>query len=213
MRSFHYEFVMKMNTTLKKIANSQGKGIIGVLDDLRAYAPLRVSAKSYAQWLADYFSSLLVLSAQYKFKPVIGNEYYLYLKNKEWKLSLIEPQSWLSHDPGMYFARCTLHTDMSWSVEPRNDWQDQPSLNDAVKQLQRDFLQSLKHENSVTEKLPFYLSQLPYYQRLGANALARSLKLSLELYVGMHESSNLSGLYMLAMITVSNQELLKFKPE
>jgi len=193
---------------LEKIANPQGKGMVGVSDDLRACTPMHVCAKSFAQWLADYFSSSLVLNAHFKFKPVVGNNYYLYLKNKQWKLSLIEPVAWLEHDAGIFFACCMLHSDMSWSVEPRDDWQDQSLLHNAVMQLQQVFLQSLDNESSISKQLPFYLAQLPYYQRLGANALARSLKLSLELKLGNNACTQLSGKHLLEKLKNSDVQLL-----
>ncbi len=202
-----------MTTTLEKIANPQGKGIAGVVNDLHAYTPLHVSAKSFNQWLADYFSSLLVLSAQYKFKPVVGNCYYLYLKDGHWKLSLIEPQAWHSQNSGIYFASCEMHLDMSWSVEPCNDWEDHELLSKTVKKLQYEFLQSMKNENPIVGRLPFYFEQLPYYQRLGANALARSLKLSLQLKLGNNDISCLSGLNVLEKIKDSNVRLLERSAE
>ena len=204
---------MLMTTTLEKIANPQGKGIAAVVNDLHAYTPLGVRDKSIAQWLADYFSSSLVLCAEYKFKPVVDNRYYLYLKDKQWKLSLIEPQAWLSHDPGIYFASCKLHADMSWSVDPRNDWQHHPSLFDTVKKLQQEFVHSINGAQSITEHLPFYLAQLPYFQRLGANALARSLKLSLELKLGHDAITQLSGLQLLAELNEVKLQLLEFNIE
>ena len=112
-----------MTQQIQKISNPQGKGVAGIIEDLRACTPSQAQAKSSHQWLADYFTSTLVLGAKYGFKPVVGRDYYLYFKDQEWKLSLIEPQAWRSHNPGIYFAECVLNNDMSWCLAFSSNWQ------------------------------------------------------------------------------------------
>lgn len=173
-----------MSHQIQKVNNPQGKGIVGVTEDLRALTPVQVKAKSSHQWLADYFTSTLVLGAKYGFKPVIGKAYYLYYKNQEWQLSLIEPQAWVTHDPGVYFAECELNKDMSWSLMLSTNWQEHESVTKAVRELEQAFFESINDATPILEKLPFFMQELSYYQRLGANALARSLKQSLNLKFG-----------------------------
>ena len=199
-----------MGIKLQKLANPQGKGITGVVEDLRACTPLQVQAKSSHQWLADYFTSTLVLSAKFGFNPVIAKSYYLYIKGKEWKLSLIEPQTWTSHNLGIYFAKCLLHKDMSWSLEPRQDWQKNKLLLHAVHELERQFLDSINNELPIIDHLPFFVNHLTYYQILGANALARSLKKSLALKLGKKESYQIVGSSMIAELAKSNIPLIEF---
>lgn len=188
-----------MSRELQKISNPQGKGVVGVVDDLRTFSPMQVQAKSSLQWLADYFTSTLVLGAKYGFRPVVGKEYYLYFKDQEWKLSLIEPHAWRSHNPGIYFAECVLGKDMSWSVALDSDWQNHEILVKAVKKLEHAFFQSINDSIPLIEKLPFYMQHLSYYQRLGANALARSLKKSLEIEMG-ENCIHYTGTILLAQI-------------
>ena len=52
-----------MTYPLQKVSNPQGKGIAGIANDLQACTPTQVQAKSSYKWLADYFTSTLVLGA------------------------------------------------------------------------------------------------------------------------------------------------------
>ena len=198
-----------MTGQLQKVSNPQGKGVVGIVNDLRAFSPTHVRAKSSLQWLADYFTSTLVLGAKYGFKPVIGKEYYLYFKEQDWKLSLIEPHAWRSHNPGMYFAECVLNTDMSWSVVLDPDWQKHASLVKAVQALEQAFFQSINDTVPLVDKLPFYMQHLSYYQRLGANALSCSLKRSLEIEMGAN-SVNYTGATLLTKIEKTEMCLLEY---
>ena len=182
-----------MASDLQFIANPQGKGVISVLDDLHTSKPTNVQSKNTHQWLADYFTSMLVLSAKFKFKPIIGKNYYLYIKNNQLNLSLVEPNEWKSDKSGAYFAECMLHQDMSWSIKPKRGWQKDITLFNTIQNYQISFLRKMNDEIPIVEQLPFFIQQFSYYQRLGANALARSLKQSLEIKIGKNESVMLSG--------------------
>lgn len=195
---------------IQKVSNPQGKGVVGVVEDLRAFSPMHVQAKSSLQWLADYFTSSLVLGAKYGFKPVVGKEYYLYFKDQDWKLSLIEPHAWRAHNPGIYFAECILSNDMSWSVVLDENWQNHTSLVNAVQVLEQAFFQNINDTAPLVDKLPFYIEHLSYYQRLGANALARSLKKSLEIEMGKENSVAFTGTAMLTKIEQTYACLLEY---
>ncbi len=60
----------------KTAGNPEGKGVQGFLDDWRATEPRGVVAKPQRQVLAELFTSLLVLSASFKYRPVPGNPNY-----------------------------------------------------------------------------------------------------------------------------------------
>ncbi len=198
-----------MSNQIQKISNPQGKGVAGVMQDLRAFSPMHVQAKTKLQWLADYFTSTLVLGAKYGFKPVVGKEYYLYFKNQDWKLSLIEPHAWRSHNPGIYFAECILSNDMSWSVVLDPNWQGHAPLVKAIQLLEQAFFKSINDATPLVNKLPFYMEDLSYYQRLGANALARSLKKSLEIEMG-EKCLAYTGAVLLAQIEKKEIYLLEY---
>ena len=58
--------------------NPDGKGLNGFLLDWYRSEPRGVVAKPQRQVLAEYFTSMLVLSASFKYKPAIGVANYLY---------------------------------------------------------------------------------------------------------------------------------------
>ena len=104
-----------MATKNINIANPQGKASLAILNDLHSFIPINVKSKDIPRWLTDLFTSLLVLSAKFSFKPVINKEYYMYFNDDEWQLSLIEPQAW-KDCPYLFFATCQLHEDKSLSL-------------------------------------------------------------------------------------------------
>lgn len=177
-------------------ANPQGKASLSLLDDIHKFKTVNAKAKDIPEWLADYFTSLLVLSASFNFKPVINNIYYLYIDNKNWKLSLISPLEW-NNCPYIYFAECKLHEDRSWSIKPCNDWNDNQKLVAQIQSMKEDFVNSLNTDQPILESLPFFVEQLPYYQRLSAFALAHSLKQSLQLKLGLDESEQVKCIQVL----------------
>jgi hypothetical protein len=163
-------------------ANPQGKGQIGFLLDWAYSSPRGVVAKRAPQLLADYFTSLLVLSAAFKFKPVFGKDYYLYRENDSWSLSLISPDEWHTDAKWAAFVgKCILHADSTWSIEPGDSIGKQDIVDDALAMFYDGFIDKLRSQRPLEDNLPVYEAGLPYYQRLFAAALSRSLKGSLSL--------------------------------
>jgi len=160
--------------------NPQGKGQIGFLLDWAYSTPRGVVAKRAPQLLADYFTSLLVLSAGFKFKPVFGKDYYLYVDNDSWSLSLVSPDEWNNDARRRDFVgKCVLHDDSTWSIEPSENVGRQTSIDDALAGFYEGFIGKLRSSQALEDDLPVYAAGLPYYQRLFASALSRSLKASL----------------------------------
>jgi len=174
-------------------ANPQGKGVVGILVDLQAQRNTNIEPKDYSQVLADYFTSSLIYLANYNFKPVTGVDYYLYLKKDTWQLSLIEPHAWKNHSCGDFFARCMLNDDRTWSMQTCENWQQNITLKNAIEDLQHDFVNSLNNNEKFLDQLPFYQQQLNYYQRVGAYALACSLRWSLSRQYGDEQLNRLSA--------------------
>lgn len=167
--------------TAMKNGNPQGKGLTPVLDQWRSLQPAAVTAKAPRRILADYFTTLLVLSAEFRFKPAVGNDYHLYLRNGAWRLSLVGPGEWGDRDPGEYLGRCELQLDMTWRLEPVADLAHREALTRSLKAFHEGFLTLLDREDALEDSLPFYVCDLPYYQRLLAAGLASSLRQSLGL--------------------------------
>ena len=167
--------------------NPQGKGQVGFLRDWHDSAPRQVATKPSGRILTDYFTSLLVLSADFKFRPVFESDYYLYYVAGRWSLSLLSPTDWNTAEKNEAFVgTCTMHADATWSIDPSENLSVKGPVSDAIAGFYRAFVSRLNVANPLEEELPFYAGDLPYYQRLFAAALSRSLRLSLR-YGGQSE--------------------------
>ena len=156
--------------------NPDGKGTNGFLLDWYRSEPRGVVAKSQRQVLAEYFTSMLVLSAAFKYKPAIGVENYLYVINGEWSLSLIRPEQWSAEREAGFVGTCVLQPDMTWTLDPSERLAEDGPVVDAVSRFYDAFAESLDSDLTLEEILPFYVGRMPYYQRLYANALSRSIR-------------------------------------
>ena len=158
------------------VANTDGKGANGFMLDWYRTEPRGLSAKPQRQILAEYFTSMLVLSASFKYKPAIGTENYLYWLDDAWILSLISPDQWTPRHRECFAGRCILQADMTWVIEPSPQLRDEGPLADAVGRFFDAFKESLNSDLTLEEILPFYVPRLPYWQRLHAAALSRSIR-------------------------------------
>jgi len=100
--------------------NPQGKGLcttLGLLQEVQASCLMPdIGEDGPARIVEDYLSTLLVVSSEFKFKPVPGVRYSLYFKNGRLMLSLITPEEGgreLYDEP---VAHCILKKDLSWTV-------------------------------------------------------------------------------------------------
>ena len=161
-----------------KNPNPQGKGLVPVLRDLGSLQAVAPVAKSPADFLRDYCISSMVLSAKFSFKPVPETDYYLYAMQDEWNLSLIAPDEWSRHRSERFIGRCRLRTDMTWEMDTEG-LTEESTTRDSARNFIRGFVDNLKEQESIASHLPFYVSELPYYQRMLATALASSLQTSI----------------------------------
>ena len=165
----------------KTDGNPEGKGLNGFLADWYQSEPRGIVAKPRRQLLAELFKSMLVLSATFKFRPTVGTANYLYWINGEWSLSLIAPKEW-SHERRAGFAgTCLLQRDMTWTISPSGMLADDNPVSDAIGRFYDAFAEMLDTDLTLEEILPFYVGRLPYYQRLYASALSRSVYAALTL--------------------------------
>jgi hypothetical protein len=160
----------------KNDGNPEGKGLNGLLLDLRRSEPRGVVAKPHRQILAETFTSMLVLSAAFKYRPAIGVENYLYWQDDEWSLSLIAPGEWSIERHEGFAGTCVLQQDMTWTIAPSPLLAkgNSPAA-DALARYYEAFARLLDTDFPLEDVLPFHAGQLPYYQRLYANALSRSV--------------------------------------
>jgi hypothetical protein len=153
-----------------------GKGLNGFLLDWYRSEPRGVVAKPERQVLAEYFTSMLVLSAHFKYKPAPGVPNYLYLVDGEWMLSLIAPEQWTEARRQGFVGTGMLHHDMTWTLEPAEDLAERVHVIDAIARFYDAFAETLDSDLTLEEILPFYVGRMPYWQRLYANALSRSVR-------------------------------------
>ncbi len=162
-----------------KQANPQGKGLVPVLDDWAALQPCAPQDKSRQHIFSDYVTSSLVLSAEFNFRPVVGTRYHLYYRQSantiRWRLSLIEPERMLDDRLGEYFACVSLNRDMTWSLHSVSDRYDDQVVN----RFLQDFAAHCAQFDTLADSLPVFAEQLPFYRRMAASALAKSLRLSM----------------------------------
>lgn len=161
-----------------KVANPQGKGLVPMLEHWHALRPAPAAAKDPGRLLADYCLSSLILSSRFSFKPVVGQTYYLYWCQSEWRLSLVSPEEWGARHPGSYAGACQLQTDLTWQLLAPGDVGHDQELAGALGAFLEAFVDSIEQADDIESALPNYLAHLPYYQRMLATGLATSLKFS-----------------------------------
>lgn len=155
--------------------NPEGKGLNGFLLDWYQTAPRRAVAKPGRQILAELFTSMLVLSAQFKYRPAVRAANYLYWINGAWSISLISPEEWSDERRAGFAGTCVLQDDMTWTISPSDLLAGDNAVSDAMGRFYEAFAETLDTDLSLEEILPYYVARLPYYQRLHASALSRSL--------------------------------------
>ncbi|MEO0574956.1 MAG: DUF2452 domain-containing protein [Pseudomonadota bacterium] len=157
---------------------AHGQGTVGFLMDWYASAPRGVVAKPQRQVLAEFFTSMLVLSAEFKYKPAIGTINYLYYVDGRWELSLISPEQWSEARQAGFAGVCRLLTDRTWTIVPSENLAEETPVADAVRRFYDGFRHAMDTDGTLEDVLPFFAGGLSYYRRLNANALSRSLRAS-----------------------------------
>ena len=67
---------------------------------------------------------------------------------------------------------------MTWEIDTEGLTEENTAI-DSARNFVREFVANLSEQESITSHLPFYVSDLPYYQRMLATALASSLQYSI----------------------------------
>ena len=160
----------------KTEGNPEGKGLNGFLLDWYRTEPRAVVAKPQRQVLAEFFTSMLVLSASFKYEPAVGVSNYLYCIDGEWSLSLIAPDEWTAERRAGFVGTCVLQDDMTWTIAPSELLGEENAVTEAVGRFYDAFAESLDTDMTIEDILPFYAGSLRYYQRLYASALSRSIR-------------------------------------
>jgi hypothetical protein len=161
---------------LKADGNPEGKGVNGLLADWYATEPRGIVVKPQPQVLAELFTSMLVLSAAFKYRPVAGNSNYLYWRDGQWLLSLIGPHEWSNSWCDGFAGTCRLQRDMTWTIEPSEQLLEDVPVSRALNRFFAGFAAMLDTDATLEEVLPFHVGKLPYFQRIHASALSRSVR-------------------------------------
>ena len=165
----------KRPLALKTDGNPEGKGTHGFLSDWCTTEPRGVVAKPEHQVLAELFTSLLVLSATFKYRPVPGCSNYLYWIDGQWSLSLIAPHEWSEKRRAGFAGTCVLQQDMTWTIVPSDRLAENERVSGAIRRFYAGFAEMLETDLTLEEILPYYVGRLSYYPRLLASALSRSV--------------------------------------
>lgn len=163
-----------------KSPNPQGKGLpitIGLLKEVNELA--RSPAKDIIQIANELFTSLFVLQSEFKFRPVVGQSYWLYQKQQRFRLSLLSPDDWNNHSFGTYIGRCELHDDITWSMELSSTTLNNPVFMNFIGKQREVFEEQLRKSTNLKDSLPGYQQNMPFYQRAFLTALSRSLGISM----------------------------------
>ena len=164
------------SVAVKAAGNPEGKGLNGFLLDWYRTEPRGVVVKPQRQVLAEFFTSMLILSASFKYKPAVDVANYLYYVDGEWRLSLIAPEQWSDRHRQGFAGTCVLHRDMTWTIEPSDLVGEENSVTDAIARFYDAFTETLDSDLTLEDILPFYVRRMPYWQRLHASAMSRSLR-------------------------------------
>lgn len=156
--------------------NLDGKGSNGFLLDWHKSEPRGVVAKPRRQILSEFFTSMLVLSATFKYEPAVDVANYLYFDGTEWALSLVGPGEWSPDRHDRFVGKCVLQRDMTWTIDPSEKLREENELSEAVGRFYDAFAELFDVNRTIEEILPFYIEKMPYYQRLYASALSRSIR-------------------------------------
>lgn len=164
------------DVAIKAAGNPEGKGLNGFLLDWARTEPRGVIVKPQRQVLAEFFTSMLILSANFKYKPAVDVENYLYFVDGKWSLSLIAPEQWSARHQRGFVGTCVLHRDMTWTIEPSERVGEENTVTDAIARFYDAFAETLDSDLTLEDILPFYVRRMPYWQRLHASAMSRSLR-------------------------------------
>lgn len=173
---------------MNKIPNPQGKGLVTAFASLEENRVMvSVPPKHIDQVSNELFTSLFVLQSRFHFKPVVGRPYWLYRRDNRFDLSLVSPREWNGSRDTEVIGECELQADMTWVLQLDPQAAADDELMAYIEDRRRKFEQALASAATLDFAMPYYVAELPFYQRVFASVLACSLRDSMA-------KSNISGL-------------------
>ncbi|MCY7294952.1 hypothetical protein [Alteromonas sp. a30] len=161
-----------------KVANPQGKGLVTLFSQW--HPPLVVrETRDLPTLMKDYLLSLMVLSAKFKFRPVVNTPYFLYLKDNQLILTLIEPQT-NGNRFGKFVGNCKLKPELTWDITFSEESKSDTEIQTFIENFYAGFKAHHDQNVELTSLLPFFENSLPFYARMYANGLAKSIGLGVK---------------------------------
>ena len=96
---------------------------------------------------------------------------------------------------------------MTWTITPSDLLGENNPVSDAVGRFYDAFAETLDTDLTLEEILPFYVRRLPYYQRLFASALGRSVRAA----VILGDQTSTSCRHWQALLPKMNTGLLAYR--
>ena len=134
--------------------NPQGKAALPHLGELQAWRDVDVRAANPEKVVVDYLCGLLVLSADFSFKPVPGPTYHLYLREGCWQLSLVAPEEWRPTRWHDYVAGCELQHDATWRISPADGLEKRRVILEALFAFEQAFRERMQSAQKLVDDLP-----------------------------------------------------------
>ena len=160
--------------------NPQGKGLVPVLEGLARHRITRLlPPKQIDQVEMELFTSLFVLSSDFKFNPVPGQCYHLYQCEGRFRLMMVGPDEWHTPFRGRYIGECELHEDRTWSLALDAAITQDQAFMERIEEERAKLHRSLEEAETVEQALPVYEERLGFYGRVLAFTLGKSLDASM----------------------------------
>ncbi len=161
--------------------NPQGKGLTPIMDMLLANRHFTdIPAKNIEQITAELFTSLFILQSEFKFRIITNRSYWLYRNQDSFRLSIIHPKQWENSSFSEFVGECILQNDLTWTLTLGEQAAQDKAFIQFIESKKAAFKKQLLQQTQLTEALPVYETALPFYQRVLANGLACSLRISMD---------------------------------
>jgi hypothetical protein len=183
---------------MAKNSNPQGKGLVPVMQSIEEFRPRALLPPKHIEQVArELFSSLFVLNSEFKFSPVADTSYWIYRVDGKFKLFMLAPRQWSGGPPGPFIGECRLHDDITWTFRLDPDAANDPSLAEVLEREWAALVATFEQAETLEDALPRYVAELPFYRRVLAYGLGRSLRASMA-HAGILELSYAQSKQLLA---------------
>ena len=178
--------IARTSAQMPRNPNPQGKGTSPVLATLETqrHTLAHVPPKYVEQVTTELFTSLFVLDASFRFKPVVGRDYFLYQKDdpqdERFWLGLTPPSMLSTSVAGRFIGTCVLQRDLTWTLELAAEVAADATFEAYLHERRAALESRLANARALDDVLPHYERRLSFYRRASAFGVAHSLGLSMQ---------------------------------